>query len=109
MDGLSTQNVWIDTVVAAAIPFVIHLFMPDKSLSGNLGWDVLLLASIPLFRAKWGVFQEHVRAGGMDLFCRLRNKYETTIRFEKKVRPPDTVELTTRRAAQNTRRRSIRV
>ncbi|CAM9298105.1 unnamed protein product, partial [Scytosiphon promiscuus] len=89
LQQLSTGNVWVDTVIAVAIPVAMHYLLPSGSynpVSGHFGLDVLLLGSIPLIRAKWDGTQEQLRASAVSLFYRLIDTYETTIYFEKEAK-----------------------
>lgn len=85
MDRISTGITLVDAVIAGAIPIVLHFLMPGKSISGSLAIDVLFMAGIPIFKANWRVLRSFLVTGGVNLFDRVRNKYETTIEFEKEV------------------------
>lgn len=88
LEWLNTGNVWLDCVLYSIAPVIVHIAVPDAvnfSL-GTLACGVLFSGSIPLHQ-KWGdQAQRRLRANGVSLFYKLRNAYETTIRFEKEVR-----------------------
>lgn len=85
MDRVSTGITSVDAVIAGVIPIVLHFLMPGMSVSGSLVIDVLFMAAIPIFRAKWMDFRYFLVMGGVNLYDRVRNKYETTVEFEKEV------------------------
>lgn len=88
MERLSTGNVWIDTFIAAVVPFAMHLFLPPgtyKPISGSLALDAVLLATMPVLRRSRHGFQSLVRASGIGLWYNMKNTYETTVRFQKEV------------------------
>lgn len=88
LEWLETGNIWLDLVLYSIAPIVIHIAVPDAlnfSLS-TLAFGVIFSASIPLYRRWGGMAQQRLRANGVSLYYRVRNAYETTIRFEKEVR-----------------------
>lgn len=88
LERLSTGNVWIDTFIAAVIPFAMDFLLPPgtyKPLSGSLALDAFLLAAMPLLRRSRNGVQSRLRAGGLSLWYSMRNTYETTVRFQKEV------------------------
>lgn len=88
LEWVETGNTWLDLVLFSIAPIVIHVAVPDAlnfSL-GTLAFGVIFSASIPLYR-KWGdMVRQRLRANGVSLYYRVRNAYETVIRFEKEVR-----------------------
>ena len=87
LEWVDTGNVWVDCVIFSLAPIVIHLVVPDTfnfSL-GSLAFGILFAASIPLYREKGERVQARLRASGISLFYKLRDRYETVIEFEKEV------------------------
>ena len=87
LEWLETGNTWLDFVLYSIAPIVIHIAVPDAlnfSL-GTLAFGVVFSASIPLYRRWGGMAQQRLRANGVSLYYRVRNAYETSIRFEKEV------------------------
>ena len=88
LEWLETGNIWLDLVLYAIAPIIVHIAVPDAlnfSL-GTLAFGVIFSACIPLYR-RWGrMAQNRLRANGVSLYYRVRNAYETTIRYEKEVR-----------------------
>lgn len=84
---LSTGNLAIDIFSAAVLALGIHVVMPKATVTGNIMFDVLVLASIPIFRTRRAEdCLERITEYSMALYAQWRRKYVTTIEFEREVR-----------------------
>eukprot|EP00903_Cladosiphon_okamuranus_P005574 g5549.t1 len=88
LEWLDTGNTWLDFVLYSIAPIIVHIAVPDVlnfSLS-TLAFGVIFSACIPLYR-RWGrMARDQLRANGVTLYYRVRNAYETTVRFEKETK-----------------------
>jgi len=88
LEWVDTGNVWVDCLIFSLVPIAIHLAVPDTlnfSL-GTLALGILFSASIPVYRReRWERIKAQLREGGIGLFYKLRDRYETVIKFEKEV------------------------
>eukprot|EP00752_Nemacystus_decipiens_P016300 g14577.t1 len=85
LEWLETGHTWLDFVLYSIAPIIIHIAVPEvlNFSLGTLAFGVVFSASIPLYR-RWGdIAQQRLRANGVSLYYKVRNAYETTIRFEK--------------------------
>lgn len=88
LEWLETGNTWLDVALYSIAPIIIHIAVPDalNFSMGTLAFGVIFSACIPLY-TRWGrMARNRLRANGASLYYRVRNAYQTTIRFEKEVR-----------------------
>lgn len=65
----------------------IHVVMPKATVTGHIIFDVLVLASIPILRARRVEdCLERITEYSVAFYAQWRRKYVTTVEFEKEVR-----------------------